>query len=305
MVKSIVVSVILVVFGVAVGFWMGNRPRSSLDVGLTHSVAEEPRGTARALATPRSEPETAFLGVVLPVQAVDISPEIDGTIEVMHVNVGDRVRREDPIATLDVSLVERDFVRAQYSLRALQAEAVGAETALAAAHDRSTRRSENRDLFAGEEIAQAEFQVQAASALDAVRARISEGEALVGRLGQLARAGTVRAPFDGVIGLRYLDAGATLARGAPIVRLFGDSLVRIRFAVPDDGSTRVEIDDTVAIEVEGRPESFTGMVDAVAPDVDVASGMILAEARIASSDTFRERVPAGSVVHVTPAGGFR
>ena len=42
--------------------------------------------------------------------------------------------------------------------------------------------------------------------------------------------GAVRAPFAGTIAARYVDVGAMIHRGAPLVRLIEDGELRVRFA---------------------------------------------------------------------------
>ena len=308
MLNRVIAGALLVALGTVVGTWI------AMSRAGTPGTAVRPDRAAFAATdgvrpVPPGQPATraeAFLGVMLAQQAVDVAADIDGTIERVHVSVGDRVRRGDRIATLDNALIERDRAMAQATLRSLRAERVSSETTLAAARDRLDRRRLTPDLFPAEELVQGRFEQQLAeAAIEAVEARIAGSEALVGRLAALARAGTVRAPFDGVVALRHLDSGATLVRGAPIVRLIGDSVLRVRFAVPGERPGLVRVEDAVVVAVDGLGASFAGVVDTVAPEVDAASGVILAEARITVSATSHETVLAGAVVRVALAEGTR
>lgn len=303
MLKRVITGALLVALGIAIGAWMQRRAASEASVGPDQAgLATIDAGSPMTLDQP--EKDEAFLGVMLAQQAVDVAADIDGTIERLHVSVGDRVRQGDPIATLDSALIEKDRAMAEADLRSLQAEEVSSQTTLAAARDLLDRRRLNPDLFPAEELAQRDFEWQLAeAAIEAIEARIAGSEAFVDRLDELARSGTVRAPFDGVVALRHLDPGATLARGTPIVRLIGDNILRVRFAVPGERPGLVRIDDTVIVAAEGLDGSATGVVDSVAPEVDAAAGVILAEARIASSSAPRESIPAGAVVRVTLAAG--
>lgn len=78
----------------------------------------------------------------------------------------------------------------------------------------------------------------------------------------------VRAPFSGVIGLRYVSVGSYINPGARIASLQKVNPVKIDFSVPERYISRVQVGDQVNFRVQGVDSLFFGEVYAIEPRIE-------------------------------------
>lgn len=78
----------------------------------------------------------------------------------------------------------------------------------------------------------------------------------------------VRAPFSGVIGLKYISSGSYITPTTRIASLQEVDPVKIDFSVPERYIPRVNINDKINFTVQGVDSSFVGEVYAIEPRVD-------------------------------------
>lgn len=245
-------------------------------------AAAAPASTAEpaAVAVPEELPE-GVLGVILPREAVDVAAETDGVLEAVDVRPGDRVARGARVARVDTRLLRQDLEMARASLAAAEAERERAATALAEAEQKAERRRALSDLLSKEELAASEVERRSAAAgLEAARARVGEERARAGRLAASLGRAEIRAPFDGTVAQRYLDPGARVAAGTPVVRLVSAGDLMVRFAVPPADRPRLAPGATVRVRVESTGITVPATVRQVAPEIDASSQMVFVEATL-------------------------
>ena len=79
---------------------------------------------------------------------------------------------------------------------------------------------------------------------------------------------TIRAPFDGRIGIRQVDLGEYVEPGNPIVRLEALDKILVDFPVPQRSIGLVRVGQSLIIRVDAYPDSvFKGKVTAISPQV--------------------------------------
>lgn len=134
-------------------------------------------------------------------------------------------------------------------------------------------RAELREQRYAEQLADARKRSAGAS-MSQQRSRMEEKAA------RIAEA-ELRAPFAGVIASVFVDTGATLAAGEPVVRLISDARL-VRFAVPEGRSEQLRLGARVMVTFAGI--ELAGSVVAIAPEIEVGSRLIFAEARLVGDD---------------------
>jgi membrane fusion protein (multidrug efflux system) len=83
---------------------------------------------------------------------------------------------------------------------------------------------------------------------------------------------TIRAPFDGVLGIRKVSLGQYVAPGEPIVSLQALDPIYLDFSLPEQYLPRMREGTVVTATVDALPgETFEGRVTAVSPQVDPAT----------------------------------
>ena len=165
-------------------------------------------------------------GEFVPFQEVEVMAKVAGYIRSIRVDIGDRVRRDQVLATLEVPEMENEMTRARAAIEQANAEATRAgddvrrsESAYQMTHLSLTRienvaqrepglvpRQEvdevrSRDLQADAQVAAAESNAAAA------RERIQVLQAEADRLKTMRNYLTITAPFDGVVTKRYANTG--------------------------------------------------------------------------------------------------
>jgi len=238
-------------------------------------AAPQPAKTGPVTA-PVAPPRTPLLGVYLSGDAVDLAPRVDGRVVQVLVQSGSHVQPGDVVARLDV----RDLAK-QLAL---------ARATLSDAQQRVARRE---GLVHGD--------VGAISREELANARVAvlEKRAKVEELTQTLAEADIRAPFAGLVSARLVDPGAVVGPGRPVVRLVGEVAPRVRFAIPEDRANEVRLHAPVLVEIKSYGLSLPGLVDQVAPEVDVAARMIFAVASVKVPADWVGRIPSGTVVRVS------
>lgn len=94
----------------------------------------------------------------------------------------------------------------------------------------------------------------------------------------------IRAPFDGVIGLRYVSPGAYVTPQVNIARLTKLSPLKVDFSVPEKYSGTVKVGNSLDFSVEGQAKKYQAKVYAIEPTIDVQTRNILLRARYNNTD---------------------
>jgi len=244
-----------------------------------------------------------LVGVVMATRTLDLGPKVDGRLQELKVHLGERVAVNQVVASLETEAFEFELAARQAGSKAAEADLSRATILLAQAQQRLEREKRIKDYSAAEAIETAENQVGLASAdLDLAKARAAEAQARLAQAVSNLENARIRAPFAAVVSEIYLYPGTQLARSAPVLRLVSEDL-RLRFAVPiaQAGTLRPGVPVSARLETLGLV--LTGAVENISPEVDQASRLLKAEARLDIPAAHRGRIPSGllAVVELNPA----
>lgn len=269
---------------------------SAQDAAIPATV-EGPRSVQLETSSPipRSTPPSWF-GVVVAPSSVDVAASTVGLLEAVSIGPGDVVAVGQLLAKVDSRRLQQDQLRGEAALAAAEAELRRAESVAAQALTRHSRRTSMADAFSGEEVASAALAAEVAVAEEeAATARVAERQADLERLRQEVSASEIRAPFDGVVALRFLDPGASVATGSPVVRLVSSRDRRVRFAVPPAQVEELAVGSRVLVAVEGA--HVPARVVQIAPEIDAAADMVFVDAEF-TNEGLSKSVRAGLAVRV-------
>ncbi len=242
------------------------------------------------------------LGVLVPEAEVVLVASGFARLERLEVQVGDEVREQQVVAEMDVRGDRTELAAAAAALKASKAELerLGLELEQARASrsdveqlEEFISKAELREERYAEKLAAARKRSANAS-LHQQRSRMDEAEA------RIAEA-ELRAPFAGVIARRYVDAGATLSTGEPVVQLISDSRL-VRFAVPEWQAASLALGATVQVRFGEQQVEVTGTIITIAPEIDAGTRLVIAEARLALDDAARQALRVGEVGRVQLGG---
>ena len=249
-------------------------------------------------------------GEFQPYQEVDLHAKVSGYIRKINVDIGDRVRSGQVIATLEVPELNAQVAGAQAEVRhsqseitRAQSEIARAESAHAAVHGAFTRLQEaskrRPGLIAEQELDDARAKDQdaeaqigvAKAALDATRQQLGVSEADTQRVQTMSDYSVVTAPFNGVITKRYADTGSLIQAGTasntqamPVVRIAESDLLRLRMPVPEADVSFIREGGTAQVDVQAVARKFTGKIVRFTRALDTSTRTMLAEIDVPNSD---------------------
>jgi membrane fusion protein (multidrug efflux system) len=235
----------------AIGLFLYNflgKKKDSLDVPVSAGRAQSVlpvRGMIISQA-PLTLKLDNIQATLVPDEEVDLSFETSGKITNIYFSEDTAVRKGELLAKIND--------------QPLQAQLKKLEAQVQLAQDRLFRQSAllEKDAVSREAYEQAQTELAMLNAdIDLVKANIAQTE--------------LRAPFDGVLGFRYVSEGAYANPTTAIARLTKTVPLKLDFSIPEKYMDAVRRGTKINFAVEGMLDSFAAEVYAVSSEVDLAT----------------------------------
>jgi RND family efflux transporter MFP subunit len=326
--------------GLAVLLAIGIVPRIQRHTELAEAV-KATRSSALVVSVVKPTPGARTADFMLPgsIQAIQEAPiysRVDGYLKRRLVDIGDRVQSGQVLAEIDTPDLDQQLAQARAAAAASEAGLAQSRSALQQAratlqHNRATseyartnlsrwRALLERHLVAQQDVddrqiafdasqadvdaAQANVEALQSSVI-AAQANVDASRANVQRLLELQGFQRVRAPFAGVITVRFVDAGALIGAGStsattPMFRLAQTDDLRVFVNVPQTFMTAIVPGMRVQVLIREFPKKpFEGVVANASGALDTASRTLLTEVRVRNADsTLRPGMYADVKLHV-------
>ncbi len=194
-------------------------------------------------------------GTLEPVNEVDVGSELSGPVDQVLVDFNDRVRAGQMLARLNTDKLDADVVEARAALaskraKLKEAQATVQETRLA--FERCEKLAQ-RQLCSGEELDTARAKsVRAQAVAASAEAEVAVAMAtLEGKQTELKKA-TIHSPIDGLVLLRQIEPGQTVAASlqAPVLFTLAEDLTQMELHVAVDEADVGQV-------AEGQSAEFT------------------------------------------------
>lgn len=214
---------------------------------------------AKILSAQPLTDEFSTTGLILPDEEVDLSFETSGKIVSISFKEGTMVRRGQLLAKVNDS--------------PLQAQLKELRTKLSLAKNRVYRQEQllKSDASSRETYEEATTNLATLEAeIEAVKVNISLTE--------------LRAPFDGVIGLRQVSVGAYATPSLVVAKLTKITPLKIEFSVPERYANEIKSGVGLEFAVEGSLDSYEAQIYAVESAVDKDQHVFTARALYPNSD---------------------
>lgn len=135
------------------------------------------------------------------------------------------------------------------------------------------------------------------ASLDENRREVKTSQARINAIQSRINQRVIRAPFDGVLGLRNLSVGATVQPGTTITTIDDDSVMKLDFSVPEIFMPTLAQGLDIQATAKAFPnETFTGTVSSVDSRIDPVTRSVTARALIDNPD---RKLKAGMLMRVT------
>src|SRR6267154_2385137 len=200
--------------------------------------------------------EIAATGQIEAVQSIDLRPEVDGRIVEIPVHEGQEVDEGTPLFKVDDAQLKAQVAQ-------LEAQRDLAQQALARAKELA-----QQNASSAADLEKAEAEARGAQAqYDLQRIRLDRT--------------TVRAPFAGAVGQRYVSLGDYVTNTTKLVSLHTVNPQRAAFQVPERFARDLKPGQEVSFRIAAiAGRDFTGQVDFVDPVVQLPGRTILVKARV-------------------------
>lgn len=276
-------TLILLMFGVAATAWwlqgmpgrdllMAASTENSQATGSTGGTAGERGGrqgvagsrtiaveVAQARAS-RTSTDVRAIGSLQSDETVQLAPEIAGRVSGIDFVEGTRVKAGDILVRLDDALVRAEVTDAEARLKFAEAN-----------NERARQLSRTGNVTErSRDEAVTNFDT-ARAALELAKTRLDKH--------------LLRAPFDGIVGVRNVSVGAYVAVGTPVVNIEKIDALKVDFKVPEIYLTSISVGQVVDVTVDAIPgREFKGKIYAINPQVDVNGRALEVRALIENND---------------------
>ena len=197
-------------------------------------------------------------GQLLPDEEIDLSFETSGKITNIYFKEG--------------TFVKKGTILAKVNDKPLLAELKKLEAQIPLARERVNRQ---KTLLEKDAVSQEAYQAVTTD-LDKLEADIELVKAHIAQT-------ELRAPFDGIVGLRKVSEGAFANTGTSLARLTKISPIKIDFSVNEKHSNNIKPGTIINFSIEGDQESYTAKVYAVETTLDEKTLSLKARALYANS----------------------
>ena len=243
---------------------IGNNARAHTD-----QVAPAP---LQPIAVSKVTREDLFNEVPIPAEfrpylEVELHAKVSGYVDQMYVDIGDRVKAGQLLATLEVPELRDELASAMASEKRAKADYKDAHLVYARLQ---AVEKDHPNLVAQQDL-------DAAEAKDSTtEAAIAGAKAEREKYQSLLAYTRITAPFDGIITHRYADPGSLIQAGTssdtqsmPLVRLSNNYRLRLDFPVSVAYVKDIHVGDHVEVRVESLGNKiFTGVISRNTDKVD-------------------------------------
>lgn len=211
-----------------------------------------------------------YAGEIRAREEATLAFRVGGKLVERKADVGNRVRAGQVLAVLDPGDLQAQVRAAQAQFAAAKAQYERAR----ADRERFAALGQDRLVSRSAVDAQNAAATAARSELDAARANLDVARNQSGYT-------QLRAPADGVIAARFVEAGQVVAAGQPVYTLAADGGREVAFAVGEAAIDSIAPGTPVQVELWSRPgKRLTGRVREVAPAADPATRTFAVRASI-------------------------
>lgn len=205
--------------------------------------------------------EVAAVGTLKSNESVVLRPEVSGRIAAIHFKDGAVVKRGALLLSLDAGIQEAELQQAKANL------------ALARANQQR-----NEELFQKKFISQ--------QSLDNSKAALKVQEAGVALAEAKLAKTRIRAPFDGVVGIRNVSVGDYVKEGEELVNVEDIATLKVDFRLPEAYLGRLQKGLRLDVTADALPSTpFQAVLEAVDPLVDAGGRSISCRALLPNRES--------------------
>ena len=230
-------------------------------------------------------------GEFLPFLTVSLHARVPGYVERVLVDRGSMVKQGDLLAEMSAPEMSAQIAEAESKVQAFEADRLQAAAQLAAAqstYEGLKKAAETPGAIAGNELIQAERQVDAAKALLNSRQQAGKAaESAVRSLRDLLAYLKISAPFEGVVTDRMVHPGTLVGPGNDVALLVIQQVSHLRLVVPvpEEDVSGITNGASVPFQVPAWPErTYSGTIARISRALDQKTRTMAVELDVMNRD---------------------
>lgn len=206
------------------------------------------------------QPTLDTIGTVTAINGVTVSTDLAGIVDKIAFTSGACVKAGDLLVHLNTDQEQAQLEQAQAQLELARLTL-----------------NRDRDLLAKRTISQQDY--------DTAEATYRQNQATVDQYKALIARKTLRAPFDGVVGIRQANLGQYLNTGDAVVTIQSFDPIYVNFTLPQQDLSKLGVGQQVDVRLDAYGNTvFPGKINAINSMVDQATRNIQIQATLQNSD---------------------
>jgi membrane fusion protein (multidrug efflux system) len=193
-------------------------------------------------------------GSLIPNEEVELTTESPGLIKNLYLKEGVTVSKEELLVKINDSDLQAQLTRAEYRLTL--------------AEERERRQEQ---LLEKGGISQEEYDATL-NEVNVLRAEVRLIQAQIDKT-------EIRAPFSGIVGLKYVSDGSYISPTSRIATLQDIDPIKIDFSVPERYASQLKVGTKVRFTIQGVEDTLNAVVYAKEPSIDTQTRTLQVRAR--------------------------
>ncbi|MCH7410717.1 efflux RND transporter periplasmic adaptor subunit [Belliella sp. DSM 111904] len=207
----------------------------------------------------RLENNLNITGAIIPNETVNLRAEISGLVDRITFKEGEFVKKGSPLLYLNDDELKAQFDRLDYTKKLYESQ-----------------ENRQKQLLAKEAISQEEYDVS----LNQFNTNLADLRLVEAQLNKTI----IRAPFDGVLGLRQISEGSVIGTSDVIASIVNIDPIKIEFSIPERYSNQVKLGSKIIFSNDGSGVEREGTVYAYEPTIDAATRTLRLRAESQNKD---------------------
>ncbi|WP_192347733.1 efflux RND transporter periplasmic adaptor subunit [Algoriphagus sp. Y33] len=238
--------------------------RKSNDTGVASVGAGPDVNSKLPVRVVKLERETlrnqlSVTGTILPNESVDLRTEISGLVTKIAFKEGQYVSKGTPLLYLNDDELQAQYQRLEYTQKLFESQ-----------------ENRQKQLLAREAISQEEYDI----VLNQYNTTLSDLKLVEAQLSKTV----IRAPFNGILGLRQVSEGSVIATSDIIANFVNIDPIKIEFSIPERYANQVTLGSSIYFSNESSPEEVVGKVFAFENQIDAATRTLKLRAESPNKD---------------------
>ncbi|MFA5849342.1 MAG: efflux RND transporter periplasmic adaptor subunit [Bacteroidales bacterium] len=219
-------------------------------------------------------------GTLVARERVEMASELSGRVVNINFKDGQFVKKGDILVRLNDDELQAQLRRAEYQYTLLE-EKLGRQ----------------KILLSKEAVSREDYD-QVSTEFNVLKQDIEQLKIKIEKM-------KITAPFDGVIGFRSISLGAMLMQNSKIATIVDAANLILEFSIPEKYITNNIIGTKADFTLEGISKTYSALVYAIDPEIDVKTRTVMLRARVYNSDGLLKPGRFVKVMLNTKGGGLK